>query len=57
MHLFRIKNKEMYVGPDDPNGHHTYAVYKDKKTKYQCVGKVASNQARRIKNFAKRKYK
>ena len=106
----------MYVGTDDPNGHHTYAVYKDKKTnkyraiqlthiyekkkerlidkgylkveklkqfkhptgihnmyyetdingnnlyfgkktKYQCVGKVSNNQARRIKNFAKRKYK
>lgn len=29
MRLFRIKNKDMYVGTDNPNGHHTYAVYKD----------------------------
>lgn len=116
MRLFRIKNKDMYIGKDNPNGHHTYAVYKDwktgkyraiqlthiydpkkeklikkgylkiehfnqfifptgvhntyyetdvngkdlnfgRKTVYECVGRVPSGQAKRIKNFAKKKHK
>lgn len=116
MRLFRIRNRDMYVGKDNPNGRHTYAVYKDKSTgkyraiqlthiyepkkeklinkgylkvenfqqfryptgvhnsyyetdvngknlnfgrntRFECIGKVPSSQAKRIKNFAKRKHK
>lgn len=41
MRLFKIKNKYMYNSQNNdykPNGNHTYAVYKDKKTgKYRAI--------------------
>lgn len=37
MRLFQVKNKFMYHS-GDPNGHHTYAVYKDSTSKqYRAI--------------------
>ena len=53
MRLFKIKNKYMF-NSNNPNGNHTYAVYKDKKTnKYRAIQLTHLYEDKKIKQINK----
>lgn len=53
MRLFKIKNKYMFKS-NNPNGNHTYAVYKDRKTnKYRAIQLTHLYEDKKVKQINK----